>query len=850
LNSLFSFLSLRYFRKRLLKTFLTLLGIATGIAVFVSVDLTNRSILNGLKYSFDQISGGSDYTIEGRARRLTAADFQIVENLPESRAIPVIESEGRCIGQDASAFTVMGIDPMTRAGSSLQQPTPEIAKKFIRLIAEPGTILLPDSLAKRCDVREADLFEIRISGHAYSFKAILLSESESQDWPATVAWVDLATADESFGGDTVLTRIEIELPEEHRQSWQRHARKRLPPGLSVAPTGKRLEFQGELLKAFQLNLEALSMVAIFVSGFIVFNAASLAVLYRRKEIGILRALGATRGQIADLFLGETLLLGLLGSLLGILLGWALSRAVFGSVLTTVRDLYLAQASARLQFTPSSAVLATGLGLLVTFFGALLPLAETLSIAPVEATRRLSYEKYLRKRPLWPLLIAGFSALLTVLLVSLSATVNPSLGFAATISLLAACLFLTPYFARSSFTLFRWLGKKLRFSPLQVAAAQMKENSYRYSVVTAAFALGIALWIGVGTMIASFRDTVTSWIEASIRGDIYLTLADNRRGEFRAFMPESLLEALRPLPELERLDTLRAVTVFSGDDKVALSAVALPDLMANRQLPILTGSADPLLTETRASEEPLPAVVAEPLARRKGWKAGDSIRIDTEWGSWPLRIAAIVQDYTSERGLIYMDRDDFRKISGDARVNSIALYLKNPVHAPEISRRIAALPGLPPGLSIQSTEQLRSRILGIFEQTFRVTEALKYVALIVAFLGILMTLASLLEEKYREIGILQAVGMDQSDLTYYGLSQGILLAIAGFALGGITGIALCIMLLKVIHLNYFGWTIFFRPDLGLLLKSLLLTLVVGATATLYPIRILRRIQPAAAIRYEE
>lgn len=846
---LFRLITLPYWRRRALKTFLTILGMASGIAVYSAIDLSNRSALHSFEESVRRIGGDADLAVVGRERKVADADFVAVLGLAQTRAAtPLLEAQGLCGPEAKISFTLLGVDPLSRGAffSGGGARPPGDARPWLELMAEPGTALVPATLAARCGIRDAEAFTVLLRGRPVALRARLGGGGDPAFADSGLIFVDIATAQEVLGELGHLTRIEIRLDPGAEAAWRAAARE-LAPGLGFEGREASLGRGRDLLKAFQLNLLSLALVAVFVAVFIVYNSASLSVLHRRADLAVLRALGATRLQIASAFGIEVLLLGVVSGALGILLGGALARALFGAIAQTVQNLYLAGTELRLFDDWRSGGIALGLALGASGLGALVPLAEVFSTGPAEAVRRLGYERRLRRHPLLLAGVAGLMFALAFASAGLSSIHRPAWGFVTAFAVLLGFLTLTPGVMRGALSLLTRAAGALRLGYGQIACAQIAENPYRYGVVTAALALGVALWLGVSLMIASFRGTVVDWIGTTIRGDLYLTLSDNPGNRYASFLSEDFIRDAEGLPGMARRDFLRVVPARLGDEELTLSGVELRDLMGRGQFKILAGGA---ATFAAPSGDAAWAAVSESFARRRGLKAGDGFRVSTEWGSWDLKVGAVLYDYTSERGIVYVERAAFAAFSGDSRIHGIALYLNDPAQAEALAARVRAFPSAPPTLEARPNREVRERVLRIFDETFQTTEALKLVALFVAFLGILTTLSILLEEKRREVGLLQALGATPAQLAGYALSQGAALGLCGWLLGALCGVALCWVIIRVINYDHFGWTIFFRPDWGLLGQSFGLTMLVATVATLWPMRYLLKIQPSEALRFEE
>jgi len=845
--SLFRYFTLPYWRRRRLKTFLTILGMASGIAVYAAIDLANRSALRSFETSVTRVSGKADLAVVGRERPLSDDDFRaILENSHTLSATPLIEIQGSCPPAGAP-LTLLGIDPMSRADFfSVGGKTTETAT-WLDIMAKPRLAMVSRHLARSCGIEEGKEFEVLLQGQRHRLQARFAKTGDSDFEESRLIFVDIATAQEILQLQGRLDRVEVRTRPGETQAWIQDAESTLKPGLSFSSQTETLGRGRELLKAFQLNLLSLGLVAIFVAAFIVYNSASLSVLHRRADLAVLRALGASRRQLGAAFALETLVSGTLSAVLGVCLGTLLAKALFGEVSQTVHNLYLSSTELKLHADLRVFLPALALALGASALGSFLPLLEVLSIGPAEGLRRLGHEGRLRRHPL---VLATFAALMFVaalLSAKLSSIRHPAWGFATAFAVLSGFLALTPGVMKILLSGIARLVRWLRWGFSQIACAQIAENPYRYGVVTAALALGVALWLGVSLMIVSFRSTVVDWIEGTIRGDLYLNLKDNQDNGFRSFLPENFLKATANIPGVERRDAIRRFTAWMDRTEIPVSAIELRQLFRDGKLKTL--AKDDRLLES-PSGETMPAAISESLARRQNLQVGDEITLATEWGNRSLKIASILYDYSSERGLIYVDRQDFAQWSHDGRIQGLALYLHNPDDSDRLSQQIRDWPSAPPTLEVRPNREVRGRILKIFDETFQVTEALKLVSLFVAFLGILSTLSILMEEKRREIGLMQSLGMTPLQLSGYGLSQGAALGLCGWFLGSICGIALAWVIIRVINYDHFGWTIFFRLDPRLLAKGFVLTLAVAIVATVWPMRYLRKIKPSEALRFEE
>jgi putative ABC transport system permease protein len=270
------------------------------------------------------------------------------------------------------------------------------------------------------------------------------------------------------------------------------------------------------------------------------------------------------------------------------------------------------------------------------------------------------------------------------------------------------------------------------------------------------------------------------------------------------MPPAWRARLASLPEVEDVDAFRVrETLFEG--AICFLGAGETDVLARQgYLPLVDGGDPrPLLARMRGGRN---AFVSEPLARRRGIAVGDSIPLDTPTGRHRYRVLAVYRDYASDQGYIVLDRSTYLADFGDSLVSTYALYLRRGVSADRGSRAVAALLGPEELVRLTDTRTIRTEVRRVLRNTFTVTDALELVAVIVALLSVLGTLAALVLERTREIGVLRALGASRGQVTRALLLEGALVAAAGLLLGALTGMLLSGVLVHVLNRESFGWTL--------------------------------------------
>jgi putative ABC transport system permease protein len=243
------------------------------------------------------------------------------------------------------------------------------------------------------------------------------------------------------------------------------------------------------------------------------------------------------------------------------------------------------------------------------------------------------------------------------------------------------------------------------------------------------------------------------------------------------------------------------------------------------------------------------VISESFARRFGVKEGDMVTLEGIHGPVRLPIQAIFYDYTTEHGLIMMDRKTYLGIYADHTINSLGVFIdpddpQRTALLAEVSRRARNR-----GLPVFTREQLQGNILKVFDSTFAVTRSMRVLAIVVAFFGIAGALLTLFIERRRDFGIYRALGFSTPQIAVMTLLEGLGMGLTSFLLSTFTGTALAIMLIKVINLRSFNWTIFYYPSWQPYILTGIVAICASVAAALYPIWKVCRTYPQMQIREE-
>jgi putative ABC transport system permease protein len=643
--------------------------------------------------------------------------------------------------------------------------------------------------------------------------------------------MDIAHAQNLFALQGKIDRVDLILSNESdfRSRWK--------DGFLIQSGRQRSKTFSAMLGAFRLNLEALSLLALFVGVFLIYNTAMFAVVSRRRDTGILRSLGAKRYEIVTAFLTEILILGIIGGAFGGVIGYFLTRLLTGMIGSSISNLYF---FLRPQPAPwSNWIPVTGvfLGAAASLLGATVPLVELIRTDPIKAlSGRTASRKSTRKAKRTSL--AGLAVLAASLFLFLipHAHIYVSFlgvfGFVIGVSLLTGVVLV--YIDPGLKSTLSLAGKL----PGKVAAGNIRQNLGRTGVAIAAFMVALSMSIGLGVMIGSFRQSLIWWMETQIKGDLYV----GRIGE--AEVPEDFYEELRKMPGLGGVHPYRNVQVLYRDAPIYVSAVDASVLQRYTRFGWLRGGNE--------NWDPVKlggAVISESFSRRFGVKEGESIVLQGAQGPAELKVGAIFYDYTTEHGLVMVDRPTFLRIFGDHTINNVGIFIDpgNP-RRDEFLREVRKR-AQERGLPVVTQAQLHTNILEVFDTTFAVTRSMRAIAIVVAFFGIAGALLTLFMERRREFGIYRALGFSTGQVARMTLIEGLGMGVVSYLLSILVGTALAVLLIRVINLRSFNWTIFFHPSLEPYLLTAVTAIVASIGAAVYPIWKVCRTYPQMQIREE-
>jgi putative ABC transport system permease protein len=641
-----------------------------------------------------------------------------------------------------------------------------------------------------------------------------------------------------------LSRVDLIVPEE--EGVTAAIEKLLPAGTRIERPSRRNERVDRMLRAFRVNLFALAGVALLVGMFLVYNTVLISILRRRRDVGVLRTLGASPRQIFLAFLGEGALLGALGSILGIALGNVLASSILGLVGRTINALYVTSRPEEVVLTPGVILSGAAVGTILSLFSAVQPALEASRVAPNTMIRAGLHQRIYRSSKAIVIGVALF------VLGALAALIPPIDGIA--VGGYLSVLFVVGGFSAFAPTMVRGTSRFARpiLSRLfgivgTVAAASVPASLRRTSIASAALSLAIGMMVAVALMVGSFRETVRIWVDQTVQSDLWLRPSRGLSNAQAAVFPPAIADDVRAIDFVASVERIRGRDVIYEDSIIWVGSGEFAAAAARADLPMVAPrKPDPALLEALAING---VVISESFSTRFKKRIGDPVVLPVPGGTRSFPITGIYRDYSNDRGVVVMDRELFVKTFRDPAINTLVVYLKEGVDPERARAQLETMFGPKYGAFAVSNASIRKEVMTIFDQTFMITYALLAVAIIVAVLGIVNTLSALILERSRELALLRVGGMSQGQVRGMIVLESTLIGIASTVAGVIMGWVLSWILIHVINKQSFGWTIDFHVPAALIAASLAITFLSSVTAGLVPARLANRIQVAAAIKAE-
>lgn len=744
-----------YARKHLLRSLLTMAGIVLGVAVFVGMHTANQSVLAAFHETIDRIAGSTQLQISAGEAGFDEDVLDKVRDLPEVRAAaPVIEST---VSAGGGNLLILGVDML--GDRNLRKYDLEDADESIDdplvFLAQPDSLIVTKAFASQngLSLNSHIPMQTMAGDQVFTVRGVMKPGGLASAFGGNLAIMDIYAAQKVFGRGRKFDRIDIALEDGVTlDAATQKLQAALGPGFQIEPPNSRGQQFEATSRIYALASNITSLFALFIGMFIIYNTFAIAVTQRRSEIGILRALGAMRGQIRTLFLVESAITGLAGTLVGVLFGLLMARGMAGYIGGLLSNVYgVAQSAGDVVLDPRLVGVAVAMGVVTSLIAAVIPARNAAGVDPVKALQKGKYQALSegenRARRNWAIACAAGAV---------CAFAYSRIGivfYAGYLLAVLAAVLLSPALSLWLSQLLRPLLARMRPVEGTLAADSLIQAPRRTSGTVAALMLSLALVISLGGLARASYNSIADWLHIALSPDLFITTAQNISERSFTF-PASLAAGLRAVDGVGEVQLVRTVRVPVKGAPIMIVATDVGGLQRHALLPAIEGDPKTMYQETAAGHG---VMASENFARLHGAHLGEILEIPTPSGILRLPIAGLVRDFSDQQGSLLMSRDVFMHAWNDDSVNVFRIYLKHGADEARVRQSILDLYGSRQRLFVLTNQDVRDYITKLTDQWFGLTYVQIAVAVLVAVLGIVNALTVSITDRRRELGVLQAVG---------------------------------------------------------------------------------------------
>lgn len=852
-------ITLKSMRSRPLRVLFSILGIILGVAGLLAISIINDAALASINRLFQNTSGRVNLTIlpSGNQQGFSEQAIRSVVSVPGVQtALPILKAQTllanevppnqlgiNFFGTSAGGLLIHGIDPMLE----LQAREYNITQgSFLNTDTNTFEIVLVDTFAEEKELKVGNWIEILTPNGVESVRlvGVIAREGPGLANNGNFGVISLESAQAMFNRSGELDQIDLiasSTESQKLQELQNLVQNRFGTKYSVVFPASQGQRQTQMLTNYQIGLNMMSGIALFVGAFLIYNAFAMTVLERTREFGMLRTIGMTRRQIFTQMLIEAGLLGLAGSGIGIGLGILMSREL-AKLMSRLIGIDLAG----IAVPPEAIILSFSMGLLVTLGAAAMPAFQAGKISPLAALRirGKSQEGWIIQQGWKPGLALLILAVLLLIWNPFGSDPRFTLGSMTVFALFTGatlCIPATiPLWEKSTRQLMKWFYG----SSGVLGSRNIQRVRQRTTLTVAALMVGVSMVLVVESMTGSFSADLVKWIQAYIGGDLYIGSSIPLRGDIAR-----RIESVEGVQAVAQVRYLPVEWRIPGGETESINIMAVEPATYTRVTNFVFSDSkidpDNAINALTAGGQ---IFISSVLAEKNDLFVGDTVEIKTRQGLRPFQIAAIVVDFYNQGLVVSMNWSDMRRYF---RVNDASTFLvayDSNVDASEVQARIDQLYGKRYRLIMEANDSIRQRIFSLIDQAFLMFDLMAIIAVVVASLGVVNTLTINVIERTREIGMLRATGMLRSQVIRMVLAEANLMGLVG----GLLGIGLGVMLARIFLFAMTamsGYRLeFVMPVRGILI-GVIIAMVISQVAAFFPARRAARTNTLEAIHYE-
>lgn len=805
-KSFFKTLTLSHAQTHKWQYILVLLAVVVGVSGFCGVMTLNKGVLDHFRQSVYALTSQESLPIWSESKKLPSSLYAQLKAVPGVRSVIPVRETTAIIPDTFEPVIVKSLD-IFEAGYAWhsQSGDSKVFTAATELLTHPRSIAVSSSLAQKLGTKRG--LSLIYSSQRYDFSIVDLSLPFHD--PGFVVYQDITHSQSLWQDALSVTRYEVIVAPEQTAAAIKEIQALLPAGAHVGNLEKRYEQGRRMISGFEVNLMSLAMVSFLVGFFIIYLSFSLGLRQRQSQMALLLSLGAGRRQLVGYLILEAVALGLIAGVAGLFLGTLAAQLMMASFSQAVSELYF---PVHLSWTFDPLVIFSSLilGVAATVLAALDPILTMNRIRPVQFLRESAEEEDFttRRRTLF---ILGF------VLCSLSGVTQIATSFARPYFSFITCLFFTlgwVFMAPAFLGFLSRLFDRVLPSRSLLKLNEVQKYLFRYAQVAASLIVAFSLTFAIIDMTQSFRHTVLHWLENQFQADVFIAPADRRLNPYHSFLDSDLVERITQSPEILYYYGFKSTLVsFRGSD-VGVYTTDTRDYFRDKKInrkrisiKKSRGTEDGKMG--RALKKSIPVAVSENFVLRHGFKLGDEFTM-TFPGARAVSfiVDAAFDDYTSEQGMIVVDKKFTQDFFPMGSFNVVHIFLKNPKHTQEFIKFSQKEIGNQ-AVNAMSNGELRDIVLKIFDQTFYLAGSLKWLCFLVAFFGLIINLAMLVEVRRKSLSLLRAQGMSRWQMMTVFFAEGTVVVACVFLWAILESLGLLWILIYGVQKYYFSWIIEFH-----------------------------------------
>ena len=848
---LLQLISWQYARRHLVRTALTVAGIVLGVAVFVAMHTANQNVLRAFSQTIDRIAGRTELQVTAGEAGFGEEVLEKVQSASTVRiAVPVIEAVAESGLARQGTLLVLGVD-MTGDRSlreyDLESGRDAIIDDPLVFLAQPDSLIVSKDLADRHHLVVGSRLPLQtaLGERPFTVRGVMEPTGLATAFGGSLAVMDVYAAQKMFGRGRTFDRIDLALaPGVTAADAERELTALLGPGFEIQPPATRGRQAETMLAGYAVMVSISSAFALFVGMFIIYNAFAIAVTQRRSEIGVLRALGATRRQIRWLFLGESAALGTIGSVAGLGLGLLIAHATAATLSGLAADLYgVAQQASDVTTRPAVLALAVVIGVATSVVAAVIPARNAANVDPVQALQKGRFQVVSVQESRARIGIAGVAAGLSI--ACLFATERRPVFYAGYAFALAAAVLLAPLVSARLARALRPVLTSVRPVEGALAADSLIQSPRRTSATVLALMLSVALIIAFAGMARASYASILHWMNATLNAD--LVVMPSARFDLRTTrFPATMAPQIQALEGVERVQMFRFSRIVLKGVPIMAVALEMQSVGETARIRPVAGNVENMY---RLSAAGAGVIVSDNLSQRLRLSLGDVLDIPAPHGIIRLPVVGIIVDYSDQQGAVLMDRSVFVNHWQDDSVTDIRVFVAPGAGIAGVRQRIIDRYAGERQLFVLTSEESRAYVLNIANQWFGLMYIQVAVAVFVAILGIVNTLTVSITDRRRELGVLQAVGALRGQIRRTIWIEALAVAALGVTLGCALGALNLYYVLDIVQRDVAGLRLDY--DYPVMTGLALVPAILGAAfaAAIWPAEAALRMPLVEALEYE-